>query len=228
LPWGSFYKFCNPLFHKKIPIIVFTSHSFYQIQNQMTKTRLEAFSDGVIAILITIMVLELKIPHEATMDALIRLIPVLVSYLLSFIYIGIYWGNHHHLMHMVKQVTPGIIWANMSLLFFLSLIPFSTGWMGENHFEGLTVAVYAINLLLCAVGFYILQSAIMPHLEHSPNMKNALKKQEKKGYLSLALYSICVPCAFFLPIVSCLIIVITAILWVIPDKNIERALKMDQ
>ncbi len=194
----------------------------------MTKTRLEAFSDGVIAILITIMVLELKIPHEATMAALTRLIPVFISYLLSFIYIGIYWGNHHHLLHMVRQVTPRIIWANMSLLFFLSLIPFSTGWMGENHFEGLTIAVYAINLLLCAIGFYILQSSIMPHLEHSPHLRDALYKQEKKGYLSLASYTISIPCAFYFPVISCLIIVFTAIIWVIPDKNIERALKMEQ
>ncbi len=194
----------------------------------MTKTRLEAFSDGVIAIIITIMVLELKIPHESTLQALTALLPVFICYLMSFIFIGIYWGNHHHLLHTVRYVSSKIIWSNMGLLFFLSLIPFSTGWMGENHFDKLPVAVYAINLLLCAIAFYFLQNAIMSHYTHSSQLIEALKKQEKKGLVSVALYITSVVFAFFYPLVSALCIVITAILWIIPDKNIEEALKEEE
>src|SRR5437667_10122327 len=127
----------------------------------MTKSRLEAFSDGVLAIIITIMVLELKIPHGSELKDLAPVVNVFISYLLSFVFIGIYWGNHHHLLHTVHHVNSNIIWSNMHLLFWLSLVPFTTGWMGENHFDELPVAIYAINLLLCGIAYYILQKTIM-------------------------------------------------------------------
>ena len=194
----------------------------------MTKSRLEACSDGVIAIIITIMVLELKIPHESTLAALCELVPTFISYILSFVFVGIYWGNHHHLVHTLHQVNSKIIWANMGLLFALSLIPFSTGWMGENHFDKLPVAVYAVNLLLCAIAYSILQIAIMSAHSHSSKLIEALKKQEKKGFFSLAIYIISIPCAFFYPIVSALLFVFVSVIWIIPDPNIEHALKEPQ
>ena len=134
----------------------------------MTKSRIEAFSDGVLAIIITIMVLELKIPQEASLKALEELIPVFISYVMSFVFIGIYWGNHHHLVHTVQRVKSSILWANLQLLFFLSLIPFSTGWMGENHFAHLPVAAYGVNLLFCAIAYYILQRWIMSDADTAP------------------------------------------------------------
>jgi uncharacterized membrane protein len=191
----------------------------------MNKTRLEAFSDGVIAIIITIMVLELKIPHEASLHALVELIPVFVSYLVSFVFVGIYWANHHHLVHTLHKVNSGVIWANMSLLFFLSLIPFSTGFIGETHFDKIPVATYCVNMLLCAFGFNFLQIAIMKSTPHSTKLTIALKKQEKKGIASLIIYIVSTVCAFFYPYISCGLIVVTAVMWVIPDKNIEEALK---
>lgn len=191
----------------------------------MTKSRLEAFSDGVLAIIITIMVLELKIPHEPTLKALWSLAPVFTSYVLSFVYVGIYWGNHHHLLHTAHRVSSRLIWSNMALLFFLSLIPFTTGWMGENHFDKIPVATYAFNLLCCAIAFYLLQQTIQPDLKQSTKLTEALKKQEKKGILSLIIYLVSIPCALYYPFISALLFVLTAIMWVIPDKNIERALK---
>jgi uncharacterized membrane protein len=191
----------------------------------MTKSRLEAFSDGVLAIIITIMVLEIKVPHEATLAALLQLGPVFLSYLLSFVFLGIYWGNHHHLLHTIHHVSSGIIWANMHLLFWLSLIPFTTGWMGENHFAQYPVALYAVNLVLCAVAFYFLQKAIMAQHTTRSALAEALAKQERKGILSLVLYITSVGTAFVQPAISEAIFVLTAILWVIPDKNIEKALK---
>jgi len=191
----------------------------------MTKTRLEAFSDGVIAIIITIMVLELKVPHESSLHALAELRYVFISYILSFVFVGIYWGNHHHLLHTVHHVNSKIIWANMGLLFFLSLIPFTTAWMGENHFDEIPVAVYAVNLLFCAISYFILQKTIMAHYTHNSKLIEALKKLEKKGMISLLLYLISVPCALFFPLVAAFIFVGIAILWIIPDKNIEAALK---
>lgn len=191
----------------------------------MTKSRLEAFSDGVLAIIITIMVLEMKIPHDASLQALYHLWPVFLSYLLSFIFLGIYWGNHHHLLHTVHYVNSSIIWSNMSLLFMLSLIPFTTGWMGENHFAKFPVALYAFNLLLCAVTFSILQKAIMAQVANHTGLVIALRKQEMKGMVSLAFYIVSLISAFFYPVISAVFIVITAILWLIPDKRIEKALK---
>lgn len=191
----------------------------------MTKTRLEAFSDGVLAIIITIMVLELKIPHEVSFQVLIDLIPVATCYLLSFIFIGIYWGNHHHLLHTVRRVNSKIIWANMGLLFFLSLIPFSTGWMGENHFENITVLVYSINLFLCGISFTVLQAVIMAHHTHSSKLIKALEKQGVKGLISLFCYTTAIGFAMYYPVISGFLIVFTSILWLVPDKNIEAALE---
>jgi uncharacterized membrane protein len=191
----------------------------------MTKTRLEAFSDGVIAIIITIMVLELKIPHEATLHALGELAPVFVSYLVSFVFVGIYWANHHHLLHTLHKVNSKVIWANMVLLFFLSLIPFSTGFIGETRFDSIPVATYCVNLLLCAIAYTILQNCIMSSSPHSSMLSLALKKQGRKGAVSLVIYLASVVCAFFYPYVSCVLVVLTAIMWVVPDKNIEQALK---
>jgi len=191
----------------------------------MTRSRLEAFSDGVLAIIITIMVLELKIPHDASFSALSEVFPVFISYVLSFVFIGIYWGNHHHLLHTVHHMNTKIMWANMGLLFCLSLIPFSTGWMGENHFDKIPVAVYAMNLFLCAIAFYILQKVIIYHYMHSSKLIEALKKQDRKGMISLIIYLISVPIAFFYPIISALLFVLIAIMWIIPNKSIEQALK---
>ena len=156
----------------------------------MTKTRIEAFSDGVIAIIITIMVLELKIPHGSELADLFELWPVFISYVLSFAFVGIYWANHHHLLHTVRQINSRLIWANLTLLFFLSIIPFTTGWMGENHFENIPVAVYALNLLMSAVSYFILQQVIMADMGHSNSMIDALNKQKQKGIISLMLYII--------------------------------------
>jgi uncharacterized membrane protein len=190
----------------------------------MKRSRLEAFSDGLFSIIITIMVLEIKIPKETSFNALLVLLPDFTSYVMSFVFIGIYWGNHHHLLHTANHINSKIIWANMALLFTLSLIPFSTGWMGENHFDKLPVAVYAINLLLCAINFYVLPFVIISLHERSTHLAEALKKQEKKGVVSLASYSISVIFAFFFPIVSAILIVFVTIIWLIPDKEIERAL----
>lgn len=194
----------------------------------MTKTRLEAFSDGVIAIIITVMVLELKIPHGSGLSDLAKVLPGLTSYILSFVFIGIYWGNHHHLLHSVHHVNSKIMWANMALLFYLSLIPFSTGWMGLNHFDKLPVAIYAVNLLLCAIAYYILQKVIISHYSHSTKLTEALKRQDKKGLISLLIYIVSIPCAFFYPIISALLFVTIAIIWIIPDKEIEKALKQNE
>ena len=191
----------------------------------MTKSRLEAFSDGVLAIIITIMVLELKIPHSPELSSLAPLLPVFLSYLLSFVFIAIYWGNHHHLLHTIHHVNSRIIWSNMNLLFWISLIPFSTGWMGENHFEQLPVALYAVNLLLCAIAYYTLQMTIMKHHTLPEKLVSALKKQEKKGYTSLFLYIVSIPTAFVNPLISEIIFIVVAIMWIIPDRNIERALR---
>lgn len=191
----------------------------------MNKNRLEAFSDGVLAIIMTIMVLDLKIPHAATLEALWQLGPVFVSFLLSFVFIGIYWGNHHHLLHTLNHVNSKIIWANMFLLFTLSLIPFTTGWMGENNFSRIPVAAYAVNLLLSAIAFFILQNSIIHRLAHKEKLMASLKRQEKKGIRSIILYSLSILTAFFYPLISAVLIITVAIMWIIPDKHIESALE---
>src|SRR6187200_1618193 len=149
----------------------------------MTKTRLEAFSDAVIAIIITIMVLELKVPHDTSFDALVKLWPVFLSYAVSFLMLGIYWGNHHHLVHTIKEVRGGILWANLHLLFWLSLMPFATAWMGENHFDKLTVAAYALLSDLCGFAYYFLMLSIRKGNQHNTVMMDVLQKQTRKGLL---------------------------------------------
>ena len=190
----------------------------------MTKTRLEAFSDGVFAIIVTIMVLELKVPDETELHALTEMLPKFLSYLSSFFFIGIYWGNHHHLLHTVHHVNSKIIWANMNLLFWLSLIPFVTAWFGEHPSSEIPVATYATIFLFCGISYTILQKVIEKHYTHSTKLIEALKKSGKKGLLSLVLYSTSILFAFINPIISILLIIVVAILWVIPDKNIEKAL----
>lgn len=191
----------------------------------MNKSRLEAFSDGVLAIIITIMVLELKIPHEASLHALEELKDVFISYLMSFVFIGIYWGNHHHLLHTVKRVNSKIIWGNMGLLFSLSLVPFSTGWMGENHYDGLTVAVYCVNLLFCGFTAYGLQSAITSGMPKDNKIFEVIRHNMKKTVVSVVMYIISIPCAFFYPMVSLSLIAIVSVIWVIPDRNIEKLME---
>jgi uncharacterized membrane protein len=191
----------------------------------MNKNRLEAFSDGVLAIIITIMVLELKVPTGHTFKDLLPLLPVFLSYVLSFVYVGIYWGNHHHLLHVVKKISSGIIWSNLNLLFWLSLIPFATAWMGENNFSGESVAVYAVLLSICGLSYYILQRIIMSCHVLSPKMQIAMQKQSQKGIISLVAYSSAIVVSFFLPLISEIIFVAVAIMWLVPDKNIEQALQ---
>jgi uncharacterized membrane protein len=188
----------------------------------MTKTRLEAFSDGVIAIIITIMVLELKTPHGTDWVDIKPLIPVFLSYVLSFIMIGIYWGNHHHLLHTVSQVTSGMIWANLHLLFWLSLVPFATAWMGENNFSSTTVAAYAFLLNLCGVAYFILLRVIEKVHPHHKELVEPLRKQNRKGTISVIVYTIAIPAAFVHPLISAILFVLVAIMWWIPDRNIER------
>lgn len=191
----------------------------------MTKGRLEAFSDGVIAIIITIMVLELKVPHSAEWSALHELIAVFMSYVLSFVYVAVYWGNHHHLLHTVKNVSAGIIWSNAALLFFLSLIPFATAWMGENHFAQNTVIAYSILMNLCGMSYYVLMYMIMQCHSENAELTAALNTQRRKGILSLFLYSFSIGAAFINPMISQVIFVLVAIMWFIPDKNIERLMR---
>jgi uncharacterized membrane protein len=189
----------------------------------MGKGRLEAFSDGVIAIIITIMVLELKVPPGADLAALRPLIPVLLSYVLSFVYVGIYWNNHHHLLHAVQKVNGGVLWANLYLLFWLSVIPFVTSWMGENHFAMIPVAVYGVVLLMNAIAFTILTRTLIA-LHSNTTLALALGK-DFKGKISPVLYAVAIPLAFVAPGVSMAIYVAVAILWFIPDRRIERTLK---
>jgi len=190
----------------------------------MTTTRLEAFSDGVLAIIITIMVLEIKVPHDTSWNALFELLPVFNSYVLSFIFVGIYWGNHHHLLHTIKHVSWKIIWSNLHLLFWLSLIPFATGWMGENHFAQNTVVTYGILLICCAIAFTILQMIIQNEHPKSPQLDIAFQKLKTKGLLSLGGYSSGVGLAFVNTTISLLLFTAVAILWLIPDRNIEKAI----
>ena len=191
----------------------------------MTKTRVEAFSDGVIANIITIMVLEMKVPHEASWEALEKLWPVFLSYVVSFMMLGIYWGNHHHLIHSIKEVNGSMMWANLHLLFWLSLIPLASGWMGENHFEPKTLAVYALLLNLCGVAYYVLLKVIQSCNRDNETFRVVLEKQSRKGMLSMVLYTIAIPAAFLHEAIAGVLIIMVAILWLIPDRNIEKAEK---
>ena len=185
--------------------------------------RLSAFSDGVLAIVITIMVLELKPPHDATPAALVPLVPAFLSYVLSFLYVAIYWNNHHHLLHTLRRVNGGVLWANTHLLFWLSLIPFTTAWMGENHFASLPAALYGMVLLAAAIAYYILQRAIIyiegPHAE----LATALGR-DLKGKLSPVLYLVAIFAAFLSPWIANGIYALVAALWLVPDQRIERTL----
>jgi uncharacterized membrane protein len=189
----------------------------------MGKNRLEAFSDGVLAIIITIMVLELKVPHGADIEALTPLIPVLLSYVLSFVYVGIYWNNHHHLLHTCEKVTGSILWANLHLLFWLSLFPFTTAWMGENHFAALPSAAYGVVLLMAAIAYVVLQHVIISSQGAESLLKQAVGK-DWKGKSSLVFYLIATVVALWIPWLSQLIYVLVALIWVIPDRRIENAL----
>lgn len=190
----------------------------------MTKNRMEAFSDGVLAIVITIMVLELKVPHGAEFETIKPLLPVFLSYILSFIYIGIYWNNHHHMIHTVHHVTGRLLWANLHLLFWLSLIPFTTGWLGENHFAQLPAALYGFNLLMCAIAYTVLQSLIIAeHGPYSP-LKVAVGK-DWKGKVSVACYILAMPLAFVNQWIAMGLFMLVAIIWFVPDKRIEKTLE---
>jgi uncharacterized membrane protein len=189
----------------------------------MTKTRMEAFSDGVLAIIITIMVLELKIPEHAGWDALFSLLPVIISYILSFIVVGIYWGNHHHLLHTVGHVNSSMIWANLHLLFWLSLIPFATGWMGRNNFALNTVVLYAVLLDMCGLAYFILLKIIENGHPRNNALLIPLKKQSQKGVLSCIAYTLAIPAAYISPFISAILFALVAIIWWVPDRNIERA-----
>jgi len=187
----------------------------------MKKGRLEAFSDGVLAIIITIMVLEMKVPHGNDLVSLEPLIPVFISYILSFIYLGIYWNNHHHMMHTVQEVSAGVLWANMHLLFWLSLIPFVTGWMGENHFDSIPVALYGFVLLMAAIAYWILQGRILHKYGEQSILAKAIGK-DLKGKISPALYVIAIMSAYYSSWIAGGIYALVAFIWLIPDKRIDR------
>jgi uncharacterized membrane protein len=192
----------------------------------MGKSRLEAFSDGVIAIIITIMVLELKVPHGAEWENLAELLPVFLSYVLSFTYVGIYWNNHHHLLHTVKRVTGSILWANLFLLFWLSLVPFSTGWLGENHFAPVPTFVYAFNLLMAAVSYTNLSLRITAVHGKESALAKAMGS-DIKGKVSLVAYALAMALSFVANWAAIALTVLVALIWFIPDRRIEKALVGD-
>jgi len=189
----------------------------------MGKARLEAFSDGVIAVIITIMVLEMKVPHGVELEALLPVIPIFVSYALSFVYVGIYWNNHHHMLHAAGKVNGAILWANLHLLFWLSLIPFVTGWMGENHFASMTVALYGAVLLLSAIAYFILSRALIRHDGDASTLARALGG-DSKGKVSVVLYVAAIALAFVNRWLSLALYVGVAVMWLVPDRRIEKVL----
>ena len=189
----------------------------------MSKGRLEAFSDGVIAVIITIMVLEMKVPHGESVEALAPVIPVFLTYVLSFVYVGIYWNNHHHMLHATSKVTGSMLWANLHLLFWLSLIPFATGWMGENHFAAAPSMLYGLILLMAAIAYWILQQLIIASQGSESVLKKAIGS-DWKGKLSPIVYASAIPMAFVSRWVSLGLYVFVALVWLVPDKRIENAL----
>jgi uncharacterized membrane protein len=191
----------------------------------MEKNRLEAFSDGVLAIIITIMVLDLKVPRGADWDALKPLLPVFLSYVLSFVYVGIYWNNHHHLLKASRRVNGGILWANLHLLFWLSLFPFVTGWMGENHFTPLPTALYGVVLLSAAIAYYILQTLIVKEQGGKDTKLAQALGKDWKGKLSPVLYATAIGLSFVCPWLAGSIYVFVALMWLVPDKRIERIVR---
>ena len=191
----------------------------------MNKTRLEAFSDGVIAIIITIMVLEMKAPHGDQFSDLAALWPVFLSYVLSFANVGIYWNNHHHLLHTVKHVSSGILWANLHLLFWLSLVPFSTGWMGENHFAPLPTALYGANLMMAGAAYFVLSRVIIASDGCEKSLLGRAVGADAKGKISLLFYGLAIPLAFFVtPWLADAVYALVAVMWLVPDRRIERVL----
>jgi uncharacterized membrane protein len=193
----------------------------------MGKTRLEAFSDAVIAIIITIMVLELKVPHGDSLETLLPLVPVFLSYVLSFVYVGIYWNNHHHMLHASRKVSGSVLWANLHLLFWLSLFPFATGWMGENHFAAMPSALYGVVLLMAAVAYLVLQQTIIATEGPSSILRSAVGG-DWKGKLSPLLYVLAIGSTFFVKWVAQAIYVVVALIWLIPDRRIEHALQQKE
>jgi uncharacterized membrane protein len=189
----------------------------------MNKGRLEAFSDGVLAVIITIMVLEMKSPHGTSLASLRSVFPVFLSYILSFVYIGIYWNNHHHLLHATQRVNGATLWANLHLLFWLSLVPFTTAWMGENDFDSWPVAVYGIILLLAAIAYFILTRALINLHGRESTLAMSIGK-DRKGQISIAIYAAAIPLAFAQPWIAGACYVIVAIMWLIPDRRIESKL----
>ena len=189
----------------------------------MKKGRIEAFSDGVIAIIITIMVLELRAPHEASVEALRPLIPDLLSYVLSFAFVGIYWNNHHHLLQVIERVSGAVLWANLHLLFWLSLIPFVTAWMGETHFAALPAALYGLVLLGAAVAYFLLTRALLACHGSDSLLASALGA-DFKGKVSVLVYIVAVVVAFWVPLAACALYVAVAVWWLVPDRRMERAL----
>jgi len=190
----------------------------------MNSNRLEAFSDGVLAIIITIMVLEMKVPHGTDLEALAPLVPVFLSYVLSFIYLGIYWNNHHHMMHAVKKVSGGVLWANLHLLFWLSLIPFVTGWVGENHFAELPMALYGAVLLMAAIAYFILQNRILAVQGKDSLLARALGN-DLKGKASPIIYIVAIIASFYNVWIAGTLYILVALMWLIPDKRIEIIFK---
>jgi uncharacterized membrane protein len=189
----------------------------------MGKNRLEAFSDGVLAIIITIMVLEMKVPHGVGIDALAPLIPVFLSYVLSFVYLGIYWNNHHHMLHTCQKVTGAMLWANLHLLFWLSLFPFATGWMGENHFAATPMALYGVVLFMAAIAYWLLQHTIISSQGRDSLLKAAVGN-DWKGKLSPLLYAIAIAASLLSPWISGGIYVAVALMWLVPDRRIANVL----
>ena len=189
----------------------------------MPKTRLEAFSDGVRAIIITIKVLELKVPHGGSPQALSPLLPVFFSYVLSFVYVGIYWNNHHHLLQTAKHVGGRVLWANLNLLFWLSLLPFVTGWMGENHFASLPTALYGIVLLMSGTAYWVLTRTIIAGDGPGSLLEKAVGR-DNKGVLSLAIYAVAISLSFFNPWIAQAAYILVALMWLVPDRRIERVL----
>jgi uncharacterized membrane protein len=193
----------------------------------MGKGRLEAFSDAVMAIIITIMVLEIKVPHSGTLNDLRPLLPVFLSYILSFVYLGIYWNNHHHMLHATTTVTGAMLWANLHLLFWLSLFPFATGWMGENHFTALPIALYGAVLLMAAIAYYLLERAIIRAQGPESILQKAVGR-DWKGKLSPVLYVVAIIATLLSPVISQVIFVAVALIWLIPDRRIENVLPRNQ
>ncbi len=189
----------------------------------MGKSRIEAFSDGVLAIIITIMVLEMKVPHGEDFATLAPLLPVLLSYVLSFVYVGIYWNNHHHLLHAAKKIGGGVLWANLHLLFWLSLFPFVTGWMGENHFAPLPTALYGFVLLMAALSYWVLQRVLIGSDGADSLLARAMGR-DIKGNVSLLIYAAAIPLAFFSHWMAQAGFVLVALMWLVPDRRIEKAL----